>query len=280
MAQSVRQIQLIELDILRQVLTICEESRVVYYALGGTLLGAVRHQGMIPWDDDIDIGMPRPEYERFLKIAAKKLKAPYQLHTLQQRNGEYSYYFARVENTEVKMLRKAGLQDAVIPAWIDVFPLDGVPKDKVKREIWLRKCDLLLKLYKGSQYSYFGASRDLNVKRSLPKTVLRETFILFRMERWVDAERAWNRLDRALKENEYDSCDTLINFCGNWGLKEMFPKSIYGKGKLYPFEDLMLNGPEDADFVLRQMYGDYMELPPEDQRNHHHIELIENDTSE
>ncbi len=274
MVESVRRLQLIELDILKQVLSICERDQLTYYALGGTLLGAVRHQGMIPWDDDIDIGMPRPDYERFLKLAAKELQRPYQIHTLNQYNGEYSYYFARVENTEVRILRKAGLKDAVIPAWIDVFPLDGVPGNKLRREIWIKKCSFLLKLYKGSQYSYFGASRNLKVKRSVMKTLLREIFILLRMENLIDTQRAWNRLDKALRENDYDTCDTLINFCGNWGLKEMFSKSAYGKGRLYPFEDLMLNGPEDYDTVLTQMYGDYMELPPEAEREHHYIEMI------
>ena len=142
MTDYLRQLQLVELDILKQFLEICEKHALTYYMLGGTLLGAVRHKGFIPWDDDIDIGMPRPDYEKFLKLATYDLKPPYQLHTLFQNRGEYNYYYARVENPETRVLRKMAIEDVHIPAWIDVFPLDGVPNDAHNRDKWIRKCSV------------------------------------------------------------------------------------------------------------------------------------------
>ena len=274
MDDSIRKLQLAELDILKQTLAIIEEHNLTYYMLGGTLLGAVRHKGFIPWDDDIDIGMPRPDYEQFLQYAKAELTPPYQLHTLHTNPGEYSYYYARVENTEIKILRKAALKEVVIPAWIDVFPLDGVPNDEKKREAWIKKCTIFKKVFRASQYSYFGISAERKVQRTLLKTVLRKIFFDFKLENLINTKQAWARLDKALKENNYHECDTVINFCGYWKLKEMFPKKVYGKGKLYPFEDIMLNGPQDYDYVLKQMYGDYMTPPPEDQRAHHFVEFI------
>ncbi len=158
MDDQVFRLQRIELDILKKVLALCEKYGLVYYALGGTLLGAVRHKGFIPWDDDIDIGMPRSDYERFLEVAAKELEMPYQLHTLQQKHGEYSYYSARVENTDVKIRRKATIKEVVIPAWIDVFPLDGVPDRESQRKWWKRKCSFLNNRFKASQCSYYCAA--------------------------------------------------------------------------------------------------------------------------
>ena len=111
--------------------------------------------------------------------------------------------------------------------------------------------------------------------RSLLQRILRTIFLKLRLDRLINTGRAWKRLDRALKRYPYESCDRLINFCGFWGERELFPKSVYGQGALYPFEDLMLNGPADYDTVLKQMYGDYMTPPPESEREHHHLSIIE-----
>ena len=271
---NLRELQLIELDILKKVLDIIERHHLRYFVLGGTLLGAVRHQGFIPWDDDVDIGIPRPDYDRFLDYAEKELAQPYQLHTLKTKTGEYSYYYARVENTAVKTLRKVALKEVVIPSWVDVFPLDGVPEEGRKRDRWMRKCRFYKALFRASQHSYFGRSASLKKKRSLPKALIRHLFIRYHLEDLIDTQKAWDKLDHALREYNYDTSPALANLCGYWGPKEMFPKSYYGKGRLYPFEDLMLMGPENYDAVLTQMYGDYMTPPPEDQREHHYVELI------
>ena len=205
----------------------------------------------------------------------EELQKPYQLHTLHTNPGEYSYYYARIENADIKILRKAAVKEVVIPAWIDVFPLDGVPDEGELRNQWLRKCKTCKSVFRASQYSYFGRSTSRKVKSSTKlKAVVRFLFIHFDLEKMINTNRAWARLDRALKENNYDDCNTLINFCGYWNIKEMFPKSYYGEGTLYPFEDVMLNGPVNYDAVLTQMYGNYMTPPPEDQRAHHYVELI------
>ncbi len=275
MAESLRVLQLAELDILKQFLAICEQYRLTYFIYGGTLLGAVRHGGFIPWDDDIDIVMPRPDYELFLEYATKEIVLPYQLHTINTSPGEYSYYYARVENTETRVLRRAALKDVIIPAWIDVFPLDAVPNEVIKRTLWIRKCSFYKTLFQASQYSYFGQSAAIKKDRPLPQKIARHLFIRLKLENLIRTKWVWKMLDQALKENDYHACSALINFCGYWGgEKEIFPKSYYSERELYPFEDIMLYGPKDYDAVLTQMYGDYMTPPPEDQREHHYIELL------
>ena len=167
------------------------------------------------------------------------------------------------------------MKDVVIPVWIDVFPLDGVPNNPKGRSNWLKKLKISKVLFNRSQFTYFG-SLDNSSNRPAYLKAINNAFLVLRLDRVINTRWAWKKLDSVLKENDYNHCNTLINACGYWGLKEMFPKSVYGKGRLYPFEDLMLNGPEDYDYVLKQMYGDYMTPPPEDQREHHHIELIHN----
>lgn len=276
MKQELKQLQAVELDILKQVLPIIEAHGLTYYMLGGTLLGAVRHKGFIPWDDDIDIGMPRPDYERFVQLAAQELHAPYQLHTFLSAKGEYGYYYARVENAGVRLVRSATKKVTEIPAWIDIFPLDGVPEEEGAFSQWLKAAQRKKLNFKLSQFDYFF-SVDSTKKSSHAAGIiaLKRLISATKVYRLLRPEACWRALDKCLKSNDYGASSRLINFCGFWGLKEMFPKSVYGNGRLYPFEDLMLNGPEDYDAVLTQMYGDYMTPPPDADKEHHYVELIE-----
>lgn len=274
---STLKIQSIEKLILEQVLRIIEKHNLTYFMLGGTLLGAVRHQGFIPWDDDIDIGLPRPDYETFLRVASAELPEPYQLHTLQSGLGEYSYYYARVENPRVRLMRYGSYKSVEIPVFIDVFPLDGAPSEKKEQDRWIKKCLLLKRVYHASQFSYFAAAEDIKRKRSLPNLVLRKLFLIFHLERFINTNKAWERLDNELKRYDFKQSDYLINMCGFWGAKELFPKAIYGSGRYFQFDDMQLIGPENFDYVLTQMYGDYMSPPPESEREHHYLELIEDD---
>ena len=274
MDSELRKLQLVELDILKQVLSICEKHNLKYYMLGGTLLGAVRHQGFIPWDDDIDIGMPRPDYEKLLAYAKEELEEPYALATLQ--NGKDRYYYARVINTKTKLLRTIGEKEAVIEAWIDIFPLDGVPKDKWKRKLWYARGKVSKLLFAYSQFSYFRSAAVIREKKWVAlKKLVRFLFVNLCLESLLNTKWCWKRLDKALKSCDYESSDMLINFMGYWGNKEMFSKKVYGEGKLYPFEDIQLMGPEDADFVLTQMYGDYMTPPKNADKDHHGIKVLE-----
>lgn len=268
-------IQAVDLDLLNKTLEIIHRHNLRYYILGGTLLGAVRHKGFIPWDDDIDIGLPRHDYELFLGYAERELRKPYQLHSGNNSRGEFSYYYARIENTEVLLRRNASLKSVDIPAFLDVFPLDGVPNSPVRRKLWEIRVGVLKRLYSASQFSYFAASNSIDHHRSIPLKILRRLFIVFKIEDMLNTKMIWKALDRALKSNDYDRSDVIGNICGFWDQKEIFPKSVYGDGALYEFEGLRLCGPKNFDYVLSQMYGDYMTPPGLGDREHHYLELID-----
>ena len=275
MNNDLKRLQQIELDITRAILEIVEKYNLRYYILGGTLLGAVRHQGFILWDDDMDIGMPRPDYEKFLSLAERELVSPYEIQTTYNNEGVYSYYYARVVDTRTKLLRKCSDETVVIPAWVDLFPLDGVPENDKDFKSWKKKCDYYLRLFSLSQFKYFYYTDSVrNEKYRALKIGFKHLFRDLKLYTLIDTKKVWKKLDMELKKNDYDASSRLINFCGYWKMKEMFPKNVYGEGKLYPFEDLMLCGPENYDFVLSQMYGDYMTPPPENQRDHHSVSII------
>ncbi len=274
MEPELRELQLVELEILKRVIEICKRYNLHYYALGGTLLGAIRHKGFIPWDDDIDIGLPRDDYEKLLIHLKEELQSPCQLHTVESGTGEYAYYYARVENELLKVEKYLTINKTVVPVWIDIFPLDNVPNDDIEMKKWVKKCQRLKQAFTISQASHIAASDEQKKHRSAPKAIARKVFLKLKLDRFINTKKAWLKLDNELKLYQHEKCDRLINFCGYWGIKEMFPKSVYGEGKEYMFEDIKLVGPIDFDHVLKQMYGDYMTPPPESKRNHHHIRIL------
>ena len=112
------------LSILKEFINICEENNLTYYALGGTLLGAVRHKGFIPWDDDIDIGMPREDYEKFKKVAPNSLPNNYKF--LSEDTANYKKAFSVIRDDSTKIIMNYSKEELVESLWIDIFPLDGM----------------------------------------------------------------------------------------------------------------------------------------------------------
>ena len=270
---DLRDVQLAELSILKTTLAIMEKHHLSYYVLGGTLLGAVRHKGFIPWDDDIDIGLPRPDYETFLTLAEKELPSPMHLYGFKNGKKSSDCYFSKiVDESKTLSILQCG-NKVEHPVWIDVFPLDGVPEGRLRFSIWKMKGMLLAKLLTLSllRMQYDDMSASENYKSLKEKAI--HLIMQLRIDKLLNTERIWRLLDQNLKQYDYQSSAKLINFCGAWHMKELFSKSIYGSGTLYPFEDIQVCGPENYDFVLTQMYGDYMTPPPNDQRNQHSIIL-------
>ena len=119
----------IELDMLKEIDRICRRENIQYYLAGGTLLGAVRHKGFIPWDDDIDIAMARDEYERFLKVM-KKERHPYLKIFAMEFDKEYQYTFAKVVDTRTRLIEEIGKDLPDMGVFIDIFPIDGLGNDR------------------------------------------------------------------------------------------------------------------------------------------------------
>ena len=268
---DLRKLQLVELDILKEFLRICEKYHLRYYALGGTLLGAVRHEGFIPWDDDIDVGMPRPDFRRFEKIVEKEL--PEYLHYCSfKKTKGYNHYVPRITDSRVKVIDESAAVDAEKEAWIDIFPLDGMPGNKYIRKI---HCFRLLLARARVNYSLFSTNVDLKRKRPLHEQLLISAGRVLPVEKIFRTDRELKRLDRMMQRYSYDSSPYLVNFMGIHKLKEMFHRKHYGRGADYPFEDISLRGPKDYDFVLRQMYGEYWNPPSAQEMNHHNTRIKE-----
>lgn len=258
-------------DIMKLIKPVLEAGGYRYYMLGGTLLGAVRHGGFIPWDDDIDIGLPRADYERFLREVQNTLPDYMELHTYYD-DSPHHYYFSRVTDSRHSLLRKGSEVERSEDVWVDIFPLDGMPEGALSRRVHM------LRLLANRALYHIASFDKVNLKR--PNRPLHERIIIKLVQitgfgRGGDPRRYLDRIDSLLKKYPYDRSSWAVNFMGQYKFKEMFPKKWYGSGKEYVFEDSTLWGPADADSILRQQYGDYMKPPADADKNAHAAELEE-----
>lgn len=266
MEKTLRDLQLCELEIVRNVVEICQKHGLQLYMMGGTFLGAVRHQGFIPWDDDVDLSLSRKDYEIFLKVAPLELKKGYVLRHFAS-DPEMQYYPAQVVDPSFEILDTSAQVEKTRCAWIDLFPLDGVPAGKVS--FFLHKYRLLY-LRMMLKYSQFSEVVAVNLAhRPLHEKILIALGKHLKLERRLNTQKRMTLIDKCLKRYPYEGASRVVNFMGAYKFREMFPKSIYNEVAAYPFEDMQLPGPKDYDTVLRQMYGDYMTPPPAEEQNKH-----------
>ena len=160
MDQSLRALQLKELDLLKYFQQVCKDNHIEYYALGGTLLGAVRHKGFIPWDDDIDVGIPRPDYERLCKILEEKSGTGKIKFRSYKNTKDYIRYFGRIEDESMKIVRHDNIKVEEAFAWIDLFPLDAMPNNAL-----LRKLKVFYVLFLRAIYRFSCFDRLVNVNK-------------------------------------------------------------------------------------------------------------------
>lgn len=267
---QLRALQLVELEIMKIFVNICERHQLRYIMIGGTMLGAIRHKGFIPWDDDIDVGMPRADYEKFLQIVRAELPADYDFLNYKQ-NPEYLRYFSRIVDTRVKVTNASYTDTLVEHAWIDIFPLDGMPKRRIAQLAHFWHMTAWKFFYHAS---CFDQLVNLNrAGRPLYQKVLIKFMQVTKIGSRLDTRKLMGRIEKLLTKYSCDDCDYGISLFGAYMLREIMPKSVVGTGALYPFEDSAFVGPADYDRFLTLLYGDYM-TPPTD-KNKHTIEKIE-----
>ncbi|MGT2947757.1 LicD family protein [Streptococcus devriesei] len=262
---SLRELQIYELNILKSFVTFCENHHLRYYLAGGTLLGAIRHQGFIPWDDDIDVLMPRNDYEKFVRLH----------HDFeQQSSGRYTVHSNRLKNLnhvfckilDRKTFVKNEFTDDPIEKylWIDILPLDGLPSDeKEVKKIYkrLNTARMILRV----QRARVGAGQTFLKK--LTKPAMKFIFNLYGKDRTIKFIDSYSQR-YSLEESDYVGAVAM----GLYGPGERMPKADYLEPVKVHFEGLELAAPKCWDYYLTSLYGNYMELPPKDKQGGHYIE--------
>lgn len=248
MELSLKEFQNIETEMLQEVSRICEKHEIQYFLAYGSVLGAIRHQGPIPWDLDIDIIVPYHQLSDFISIVRKELSTKFFLdfHDI---NKYYTATFPRI-----------GLKGfSTVNLHIDVFIASGLPNSLLQQRSILKNANRLRKIhfYKLANEKYRG-------KLSLKTKIIYFVYKIFYS--YIRINRLRRKFYELCAKYPYDQSDFIFNPGGSYGLKEVIPKSFLGNSSLKEYSSLQVRVPEYYTHYLKHFYNDFMELPSENQR--------------
>lgn len=258
--KQLTQLKNIELEMLDELVRICDANGINYFLSGGTCLGAARHKGFIPWDDDIDVGMLREDYDRFAKVCKTELRNSF---VFQDMGTEPScgLVFGKIRKngtvySEIYSSHIAMSQGV----WIDIFPYDRVSNDPSERVKQYRKVSLLKNLYIVKCGYKFPQNKSEIQKAAY---YVAKAMCLFIPQNWIIS-----KIDKAMRTyNQDESCRYAMPFGGAYSI-EVETEELARLQALTPieFEGKQYKTFADWDGYLTKHYGDYMQLPPKEKR--------------
>lgn len=257
---NLSEIKKIELQILIDFDKFCNENNLKYVLAGGTLLGAIRHQGFIPWDDDIDVLMPRPDYVRFQELTNAKF-GEYTVRSIETHPKLHTRPFIRVVND--KYMTKLITLPLYLPPWIDVFPMDGLPEKMSECRKHFKEAYKYKWLLRRSWAPYEN--------RRSPKTLIKR--IVFKPLRIIGHNYFLKKLQAYGTQLKYDECKYVGCLVGGGhGIRERVPRESFDNRFKVKFEGYDFWAPEGYDLYLSNLYGkNYMGLPEKEDREIHII---------
>lgn len=257
---ELRKLQLIEVGILKEINRICKKHSLQCFLHYGTLLGAIRHNGFIPWDDDMDLAMPRDDYDKFIEIAKEELGSEYFLHCIDT-DDRYFPMFIRVRRNETTFIPDAYKNANLCHngVWADIYPLNyAYSNTSVKEKVKFKFINRVLRPL--AALRVMGLCGKTKVKSKVAYAVSKAftTKGIACIFNWISGTCS------AKKAKYYVGLGNMNDM-----QKYYYPREYFGNGTIHDFEGVPCLIPADWDGVLRQIYGDYMQLPPEDQRVGH-----------
>lgn len=269
MNELIKRVHKVQLEMALEVKRICQENNIKYFIIAGTLLGAVRHKGFIPWDDDLDIGMLREEYEKFIDVAKKELKEEYFLQTWDA-DSSFALPIAKLRRRGTKFIEQnsssVNLNNGI---YIDIFPFDNVPYSTLCKRLQNMTTYILKRIILIKQGYELWEEQEV-FKRQIYKflNIISKPLTLNMTKKLLHKEM--------LRYNSHKT-EFVLTFGGAYGYsKESIRREWIENLGTIDFDGYEFSCPNDYNKYLEYLYGDYMTPPPEDKRyNRHKIIKIE-----
>ena len=259
-----------ELRILDELDRICKKNKLKYFLSGGSLIGAVRHHGFIPWDDDIDVGMPRSDYEKFIKCCKTDLKDDFYLDAFEVNTNKFHLYAKlKLKNTIFMENYATELSGVDHGIFIDIFPYDNIDemnsKDHLKKDKFRHNITKLV-------YLKSGLTNYLSEYRKSHKIIMFFVDVVLKI---CPRKLLLSMAKRKISANKNDNSLYISNMTGGLSLE----KETHKREEVFPAVRLEFEGkkyccPKEYDKLLTKIYGDYMQLPPVEKRVTHNPVMV------
>lgn len=256
---EIRPLQLRILEILGAVDKTCREHNLHYYMWAGTMIGAIRHKGFIPWDDDLDIAMPRPDYDQLIAHCKEWLPEPYEM-VCAENDAVYPLPFAKIQDGSTTLIERMHLK-YLGGIYLDVFPIDGAPSG------WLaRKCHF-------ARYQYYKRVLYLLFRDPYKHGHGPSSWIPLLCRKLYSLKEVQQKIRAILTRYDYDTSKWVADY--DDGSNGVMAKTVLGVPTPYDFEDMKVLGVEQYDTYLTNKYGDYMTIPDGDHQRQHNFHLLD-----
>ncbi|MFQ6366732.1 LicD family protein [Lactococcus lactis] len=262
---KIKQLQLLELEALKEIKKITDDNGITFFLRGGSVMGAVKYEGFVPWDDDVDIAIPRPHYEKFIKLMKENLSEKFWIASYSNDFESFCYFpriFLREDVRKQNGISKNNLLGLCL---IDCLPLDAAPKSRLSLIFYKIRV-----LYLRAIASTFTLNNEETVKTKKP--IVYKVVKLLKVLRLNSKEtqnQVYDKLDDIYKSNIYQDSEIIGTVTGSLSFKELFNSKVWGDGVKVPFEDTEMLIPEHFDTYLKKLYGqNYATEEPDYKKSH------------
>lgn len=264
---KMKRVWAMELDMVKSFVSVCERHDLTYYIMGGTLLGAVRHKGFIPWDNDIDMAMPRKDFNKLLEIGPTAFEKPLFFQTPVTEQGRFFCTYVKIRDERGTAASEAEYNKGInCGMFIDVFCLDEIPDSKWRRNLYVRKLNEIAKMQRFCFDKPVRGGLSANAKHALQRLVYRLVY------HSPDATQLFRVYHRNAGKFAGKDCKEVAHLDFGYHNKFVWNRSDWANAVQLDFEGMKLNAPAGYEAILKHQYGDYMRFP-DDKSTHDYFEF-------